>query len=180
MALVTNMRYDAVQPRTHCELLKVIATEAEKLLLDWTPPTTCPNTQNFLYQLLLIELILCQKRVWRMRPASALNLNQDSHEAILYSKSQGRWARQRPRRRVRGHTEGKDLRLHNQKWIDSINKTWLNFYKERERTFLLHPTPSLTTTSMDTWLTLYPLSTLLVLQLTMVKEFWFADYNISL
>ena len=25
-----------------CGLLKVIATEAEKLLLDWTPPTTCP------------------------------------------------------------------------------------------------------------------------------------------
>ena len=34
---------DSVQPRTHyCKLLKVIATEAEKLLLDWTPPTTCP------------------------------------------------------------------------------------------------------------------------------------------
>ena len=32
-----------MQPRTHfCKLLKVIATEAEKLLLDWTPPTTCP------------------------------------------------------------------------------------------------------------------------------------------
>ena len=72
---------------------------------------------------------LSKQRVWKMRPASALNLNQDSHEAILYSKSQGRWARQRPRRRVRGHTEGKDLRLHNQKWIDSINKKWLNFYK---------------------------------------------------
>ena len=25
-----------------CGLLKVIVTEAEKLLLDWTPPTTCP------------------------------------------------------------------------------------------------------------------------------------------
>ena len=33
---------DSVQPRTHCELLKVIAIEAEKLLLNWTPPPTCP------------------------------------------------------------------------------------------------------------------------------------------
>ena len=31
-----------MQPRTHCELLKVVATEAEKLLIDWTPPPTCP------------------------------------------------------------------------------------------------------------------------------------------
>ena len=54
---------------------------------------------------------LSKQRVWRMRPASALNLNQDSHEAILYSKSRGRWARQRPRRRVRGcdDFEGKGL-----------------------------------------------------------------------
>ena len=34
--------FDSVQPRTHCELLKVIATEAEKLLLDWTLPPSCP------------------------------------------------------------------------------------------------------------------------------------------
>ena len=33
---------DSVQPRIHCELMKVIATEGEKLLLDWTPPPTCP------------------------------------------------------------------------------------------------------------------------------------------
>ena len=63
---------------------------------------------------------LSKQRVWRMRPASALNLNQDSHEAILSSKSRGRWARQRPRRRVRGCDEGggRDIekeRLHNQK-----------------------------------------------------------------
>ena len=31
-----------MQPRIHCELMKVIATEGEKLLLDWTPPPTCP------------------------------------------------------------------------------------------------------------------------------------------
>ena len=45
---------------------------------------------------------LSKQGVWRIRPAFALHLNQDSHEAILSSKSRGRWARQCPRRRVRG------------------------------------------------------------------------------
>ena len=49
---------------------------------------------------------LSKQGVWRIRPAFALHLNQDSHEAILYSKSRGRWARQRPRWIVRGSDEG--------------------------------------------------------------------------